>query len=128
MIEMNIQQWLQSVNPPKPVKKRSYKKRGSSRPAPEGMWIDDGDNLRFTSEQTPPMTREGKSWFTVQVVRVVVDGKGEIIRKNKQLASVFAKESEALGFGIRRCPDPWPGQEPKPDTKISIWRGVNERG
>lgn len=48
-----------------------------------------------------------KKWFDVEVTRVVVNGKGESVRRNVQHAVVWGTEQTALGLGFRRCPDPF---------------------
>lgn len=52
-----------------------------------------------------------KRWYDVEITRVIVNGKGESTRRNTQHAIVWAVESEALGIGFRRCPDPFEGDD-----------------
>jgi hypothetical protein len=127
-IQMSLSQWVQSLHPKSTQPRRKYKRRGTSRLPPKGMIhvhlssSDEEGMDAFVEQSAPPEPAVGKSWFGVQVIRLVIDSKGEIIRKNKQIASVFALPENAVGMGLRRCPDPWPGQEPKPEMKVSAWK------
>ena len=64
---------------------------------------------------------QAKRWFRAEVVRVVLDGRGEVVRRNKQAAAVYAVEEEAAGLALRQCPDPWPGQTPTPQLQVAFW-------
>lgn len=61
-----------------------------------------------------------KKWFDVAVTRVVVNGKGESVRRNTQHAVVWATEQTALGLGFRRCPDPFQEDDRKRITFCEI--------
>lgn len=52
-----------------------------------------------------------KKWFDVTVTRVIVNGKGENMRRNVQHAVVWGTEENAVGIGFRRCPDPFEGED-----------------
>jgi hypothetical protein len=127
-IQMSLSQWVQSLNPPKPKTTRKYKRRGTSRLPPKGMIHvhlsskDEEGMDTFLEQGAPAAIADGKAWFGVQVVRFVMDSKGEIVRKNKQTTSVFTLPEDAVGVGLRRCPDPWPGQDPKPQMNVSFWK------
>lgn len=49
-----------------------------------------------------------KRWYDVGITRVIVNGKGESVRRNVQHAIVWGQESEALALGFRQIPDPFP--------------------
>jgi hypothetical protein len=127
-IQMSLTQWVQSLNPPQPKTTRKFKKRGTSRLPPKGMIHvhlsskDEEGMDSFLEQGVPRAAAEGKSWYGIQVIRVVLDSKGEVVRKNKQVTSVFTTSEHAAGMGLRRCTDPWPGQEPKPEMKVAVWK------
>ena len=77
----------------------------------KGMYRDDNGVARFVDGGHPSAGPVGKQWFRGEVVRRQYDGKGEVTRKNKQAATVFAREAEVAGYLFARCPDPWSGSD-----------------
>lgn len=90
--------------------RRKYSRRGTARPAPKGQFVDPDTGVRKFLEPGQPRGT-GKRRFKGEVVRRAYNGKGELLRKNRQEAEVFAHEAEAAGLIARHCPDPWPGME-----------------
>lgn len=76
----------------------------------KGMYRESTGVARFEDPGTMPEPAAGKRWYHVEVVRRAYNGKGEVVRKNRQTASVFCREEEAVGMGTRRCPDPGMGE------------------
>lgn len=85
-------------------------KNAKSLTAKKGMWVD-GEVTRFNAPGTAFEPGRGKSWFRGSVVRTQYDGKGEVIRRDKQTATVFAREDEVAGYLSARCPDPFIGMD-----------------
>lgn len=92
----------------------------------KGMYRDNGRVNRFAEQTEERRPYAAKRWFHVEVVRRVVDGKGETMKKNKQVAEVFAKETDVISFAMRRCPDPWVGDGSGTPIMNIYWRPLEE--
>jgi hypothetical protein len=74
----------------------------------KGMYRNKTGVHRF-SDPRRDQGPQTKRWFHVEVIRRAYNGKGEVVRRNKQSTAVYAEEAEAVGMGVRRCPDPGMG-------------------
>lgn len=88
--------------------------------AQKGMYVDGQGVLRYRDQPQPIEPGAGKGRFHVTVTRKVYDSKGEVTRKNVQEADVFCQESRAAAYGVRQCPDPWPGGDGDVRTRVTV--------
>lgn len=77
----------------------------------KGMYRDSNGVNRFTDPGQPSAGPVGKRWFHAEVVRRSYNSKDEVVKKNRQETAIFAHEADVTGLAMRRCPDPWPGQD-----------------
>jgi len=86
---------------------------------PKGMYKTNEGVAVFHDRGTAPEPGAGKRWWTGTVIRTVVNSKGDSSKRTKQVARVFAKESDVAGFLIRQCPDTFQSSEGDVKVKIS---------
>ena len=88
-----------------------------SYPAKKGMYRDKNDVYRFERPGLDQVSQT-KRWYKGEVVRRLLDSKGEVKRKNKQEAEVYAEEADVAGMLFRRCPDPGMGDG---DIRVNVY-------
>ncbi len=76
----------------------------------KGMYRDENGVARFSNEATAPGWT-GKELYTGTVVRKVLNGKDEVIMKDKQTALVYARPEEVASKVFAQCPSPYTGGE-----------------
>lgn len=81
--------------------------------------------MHLTKEKVAVFDRPGlpqndltKRWWKGEVIRKATNSKGEVVRKNKQEAEVFAREDQVAGMLCRRCPDPGMGDG---DVQMNVY-------
>ena len=92
----------------------------------KGMYRDENGVNRFVSPGEGSAGPVGKRWWLAEVVRRAFNGKDEVIRKNRQETAVFAREEDVVGLAMRRCPDPWPGQDASRTQTNAYFRPLGE--
>lgn len=87
----------------------------------KGMHRDQNGVSRF--DQQPLPASPAKRWFQAEVVRRVLDSKGELVKKSRQTTSFYSVPEEAASMAVKRCPFPWPGQDlgGKLKESVSYW-------
>lgn len=86
-----------------------------------GFHRDAAGTVRFDVEASLP-TGSTKRWYRGRVTRVALDGKGEVVRRNTQETSVYARGEEVAAYLVARCPTPWVGQgDAEVRTKVYFW-------
>lgn len=75
----------------------------------KGMSIDQKTGMHTFDRKGLPQNDLTKRWYRGEVVRKATNSKGEVVRKDKQVAEVYAREADVVGMLFRRCPDPGMG-------------------
>jgi len=70
----------------------------------------------FDVQQT--LSTSGKKWFRGTVLRKAVDGRGNAVKKDKQTAEVFCRESDVIGLLFKSCPTNMQGVEGTIETNV----------
>lgn len=76
----------------------------------KGFHRDEHGMIRFDVEASMP-TSTGKEWHTGTIVRKVLNGKDEVIAKDKQVCQVYARPEEVAAKIFTQCPSPFKGTE-----------------
>lgn len=76
----------------------------------KGFHRDENGMVRFDVEATMP-SGNGKEWHTGTIVRKVLNGKDEVILKDRQTAHVYARPEEVAAKIFTQCPSPFTGGE-----------------
>jgi len=66
------------------------------------------------TEMGPP----AKKWFQATVTRKTVNGKGEVVKRNKQTTTIFANESNVPALAMRQCPSDGPTEG---DVQVNVY-------
>ena len=85
----------------------------------KGMHNNEQGVAVFDNPAAVPTPGGGKRWWLGKVTREVVNGKGDVLRRSKQQALVFAKEADVVAMVCRQCTEITTVAEGDVRTKVS---------